>query len=110
MEISRADVIAVEALNERGAPAAGIVAGALALDLDHIGAKIGENLPGPWTRENAGKFEHTETGKRFRHELSSTHRTDGAYKCIATAVPDRKSQLQHADVMTRTMALGAISR
>ena len=62
---------AVGRRHERRAPAAGVVAGALALDLDHVGAEIGENLPRPRPRQDAGKFEHTQTGQRTRHRTSS---------------------------------------
>ena len=58
MEIGGAEMPAVGRLDERRPPAAGIVAGALALDLDDVGAEIGENLPGPGPRQDAGKLEH----------------------------------------------------
>ena len=55
VEIGGVEMAAVGRLDEWRSPAAGIVAGALALDLDHVGAKIGEDLPGPWTGENSGQ-------------------------------------------------------
>ena len=62
-------MVAVGAFDERRPPAAGIVARALALDLDHIGAEVGQHLPGPGTSQNAGEFEDAEAGKRFRHGI-----------------------------------------
>ena len=44
---------AVRVLDERRAPAAGVVA-FRAFDLDHFGAEIGQHLPRPRTREDAG--------------------------------------------------------
>jgi hypothetical protein len=58
VEIGGAEVAAVGRLDEGGAPAARIVAGAFALDLDDVGAEIGEHLPGPGARQDAGKLEH----------------------------------------------------
>jgi hypothetical protein len=60
--------------NERRPPAAGVVARAGALDLDHVGAEIGENLPGPWTRQDAGKLKHADTGQRTKHEVTPSPR------------------------------------
>src|SRR4029079_470765 len=54
--------------NEGRPPGAGIVADALALDLDHVGAEIAEDLSGPRARGNTGKLQHTQTGQRTRHE------------------------------------------
>src|SRR5262245_42739310 len=71
MEIGGAEVAAVGRRYERRAPAAGVVAGALALDLDHVGAKIGQKLPRPRSRQNAGEFEDAQTGKRTRHRQFS---------------------------------------
>jgi hypothetical protein len=48
----------VRRLDEGRPPAPRVVARALALDLDDVGAEIGENLPGPGPRQDAGQFEH----------------------------------------------------
>ena len=61
-------VVAVAVLQEGRAPAARVVAGALALDLDDVGAEVGERLPGPGACQNAGEFEDAETGEGFRHD------------------------------------------
>ena len=58
VEIGGPEMGAVTRRDEWGAPAPGIVARAFSLDLDHVGAEIGENLPSPWSRQNAGEFEH----------------------------------------------------
>ncbi len=55
VEIGGAQMAAVGCRHERRAPAAGVVAGALALDLDHVGAEIGENLAGPGPGQDAGQ-------------------------------------------------------
>ena len=52
---------AVGAGDERRAPGAGVVAGAVAFDLDHVGAEIGQDLPGPRARQNAGKLQYAQT-------------------------------------------------
>ena len=51
----------VGALNEGRPPSARIVAGTFALDLDHIGAEIGQYLSGPGPGQDAGKFKDAET-------------------------------------------------
>ena len=63
MEIGGAEMAAVGRRHERRAPAAGVVAGALALDLDHVGAEIGQKLSGPRPRQDAGEFEDAQTGQ-----------------------------------------------
>src|SRR5215813_141683 len=67
MEIGRAEMAAVGRWYEGRAPGAGIVAGALALDLDHVGAEIGEDLARPRPRQDAGKLEDTHTVEGTRH-------------------------------------------
>ena len=68
VEIGGVEVTAVGAGHERRPPGPGVVADALAFDLDHVGAEIGEDLPGPRTRQNTGKLEHAQTGQRTWHE------------------------------------------
>ncbi len=53
-------MVAVGAFDKGRTPAAGIVAGALALDLDDVGAEIGQQLPGPGSGQNPGKFKDAE--------------------------------------------------
>jgi hypothetical protein len=67
MEIGRADVFSVGAFDERWSPAAGVVANALALDFDDVGAKVRQYLSCPGSGQNAGKFEDAETRQRLRH-------------------------------------------
>ena len=62
--VGRAETAAVLVLHEGRAPAAGVVARAGALDLDHVGAEIGERLAGPGTGEDAGKLEHANARER----------------------------------------------
>ncbi len=62
---------AVGRRHERRAPGAGVVAGALALDLDDVGAEIGKDLPGPRPGQDPGKLQHAQSGEwpgrhRFR--------------------------------------------
>ena len=71
VEIGGAQMAAVGRRHERRAPAAGVVAGALALDLDHVGAEIGQNLAGPRPGQDAGKLENAHTGQRTRHRAHS---------------------------------------
>ena len=70
MEIGGAEIAAVGGFHEGRAPAAGVVAGALALDLDDVGTEIGQGLPGPGTGQNAGEFEDADSGEGFRHGFS----------------------------------------
>ena len=58
---------AVRCLDKGRPPAAGVVAGALTLDFDHVGAEIGQNLAAPGSRQDAGQFQYTQTGQRTRH-------------------------------------------
>src|SRR5262249_23638761 len=58
VEIGGAEMAAVGRLDEGRPPAPGVVPRPLALDLDHVGPEIGENLPGPRPRQDAGKLEH----------------------------------------------------
>src|SRR5262249_8440763 len=60
MKIGRPDMVTIRAFDKRRTPAAGIVARALTLNLDHVGAEIGQHLPGPGTGKNTGKFKNSE--------------------------------------------------
>ena len=64
------ELAAVGALDERRAPAARVVARAGTLDLDHVGAEIGEDLPRPRAGQNARELENTNARKRSRHVIS----------------------------------------
>ena len=64
--VGRAEPAAVLVLHERRAPAAGVVAGAGPLDLDHLGAEIGQRLPGPGTGQDARQFQHANACERTR--------------------------------------------
>src|SRR5208282_2523232 len=67
VEIGGAEMAAGGGGNERRAPAAGIVAGAGALDLDHVGAEIGQDLPGPRPGQDTGKLQYSQTGQWTGH-------------------------------------------
>ena len=58
VEIGGTEMAAVLPFDEGRAPAPRVVTGAFALDLDHVGAEVGENLPGPRSRQDAGEFQH----------------------------------------------------
>ena len=68
VEISSAEMAAVGRGDERRPPAAGVVACALALDLDHVRTQVGQDLPGPRPRQDTGQFQHAQTGQWTRHE------------------------------------------
>ena len=70
MIVGGGHLLAVRALDERRAPAARVVARAGALDLHHVGAEVGEDLPRPRAGQNARKLENANTGKRSRHVMS----------------------------------------
>ncbi len=55
------------AFHEGRAPAAGVVARARPLDLDHIGAQVSKDLPRPGPGQNARKLENTKAGEGFGH-------------------------------------------
>jgi hypothetical protein len=57
-------VLAIGALDKGRAPAAGVVAALGMLDLDDVGAEIGQQLPGPGTSQDARKLDHTDSGER----------------------------------------------
>ncbi len=46
-----------------------VVARARLLDLDHLGAEIGERLRAPRPREHAGEIENAEAGEWGGHEI-----------------------------------------
>jgi hypothetical protein len=60
MKIGRSDVATPGTLNEGWAPSTGIVSGAFPLNLDNIGAQIGQDLSGPGSGQDAGKLKDTE--------------------------------------------------
>ena len=55
--------------NEGGTPSAGVVAASGALDLDYIGAEIGQELSGPRAGEDACELENAKAAKRRRHAI-----------------------------------------
>ncbi len=63
-------VLAVPILEVGRAPAARVVAGALALHLDHVGAEIGEDLAGPGACHDAAQVEHANMRKRAAHHCA----------------------------------------
>ncbi len=77
-----AGVAAVLVLEKRRAPAAGVIARAWALDLHDVGAEIGEDLPGPWPRQDPAQVEDTDMRQRPGHfstspsDDSAMHRTE----------------------------------
>ena len=60
----------ISGLHERRPPVARVVAGAGPLDLDHVGAEIGERLSSPRTRQNARKLKNADASERSRHVRS----------------------------------------
>ena len=64
VEIGRA---ALGVGDEGRAPAARVVARAGALDLDHLGAEIGEQLSRPRPRQDARELDHPYPGERLIH-------------------------------------------
>ncbi len=60
MEVAGGEIAAVRRRHERRPPASRVVAASGTLDLDDVGAEIGEKLPGPWTGEDAGKLENAQ--------------------------------------------------
>src|ERR1700730_16658746 len=87
----------VAIVDEGRAPLPGIVAGE-ALDLDHIGAEIGKQLPGPRPGEDAGEFDDPQSGKRSGHASDSTMKERG------------RSPQRRFDPTTRAYIAGDISR
>ena len=70
MIIGGGELAAVRALDERRSPAARVVARAGALDLHHVGAEVGEDLPRPRPGQNARKLENAKPAERSRHVIS----------------------------------------
>jgi len=54
-------MVTIRAFDERRPPSAGIVTGAFTLNLDYVGAEIGQYLPGPGAGKDSGKFKNSET-------------------------------------------------
>ena len=57
-------------LDERRAPAPRLVA-LRTLDLDDLGAEIGERLPGHWTGEHSRELDHAQAGERARAQKNA---------------------------------------
>ena len=56
-------VVALGILEERGTPMARVIASAGTLDLDDVGAKVGQNLGAPRAGQDAGEVEYFEVGE-----------------------------------------------
>ena len=79
MKISRVEVGAIGAGDEGRSPLARIVAGAGPLYLDHFGAKVGKQLPRPWTGEDSGDLDHAQAGEGLvQFPIPSSRRTPGS--------------------------------
>ena len=57
-----------------------------ALDLDDVGAEIGQQLAGPWPGQDAGKLQHAQTSQRTRHETLPTSRGQAPHGVLSGAV------------------------
>jgi hypothetical protein len=66
MEIGGPKGAAILSRDEGWAPVARIIADTRPLNLDDLCAEIREQLSGPRSGENAGKFENADPGERFR--------------------------------------------
>src|SRR5690606_17902484 len=53
-------ISALRILYIRRAPMPGVVAAARTLDLDHLGPKVAQYLPGPGPGQHTGKIEHAD--------------------------------------------------
>ena len=79
VEIGRA-CFPVLTFDEGRSPFAGIIA-VRAFDLEHIGAKIGQGLPGPGSGQNTGQFENAQAfERRLGGGVTHPH-------CLASPVP-----------------------
>src|SRR3546814_12806223 len=63
-------VAAVGVLQEGRSPFPRVVADAGAFDLDHVGAEVGEDLPGPGARHDAAEVEDPDVRERDGHDPS----------------------------------------
>ncbi|MCY1443535.1 hypothetical protein D9M71_599580 [compost metagenome] len=61
------------ALDPGRAYAADVVAFALALDLDHLGAKVSEDLPSVGAGDHSGHVENADTAEYFRGDVVHGH-------------------------------------
>ena len=66
VKIGGAKMAAIGGRHEGRAPAAGVVAGALAFHLDHVGTEIGQKLPRPWPGQNSGKLQYAQASQWTR--------------------------------------------
>jgi hypothetical protein len=78
-----AGFLAVGAGQERWAPAAGVVAGAGPLDLDHIGAEVAQQLGAAGSRQHAGEIEDPQAVERAGHGSSAWILWDEAMRLVA---------------------------
>ena len=57
------------AVPERRTHAARIVAAFHALDLEHLGAQVGEHGPGKRAGQHLAQFQHTDAAQHTRHAI-----------------------------------------
>src|SRR5277367_5434459 len=74
MEVGGVELLAVFAL-------------ARALDLDHVGAEVRQNLAGPGTRENAREFDDFQPLEWFQRSLPFLLEERISYTCLNRASP-----------------------
>src|SRR5277367_3147391 len=74
MEVGGVELLAVFAL-------------ARALDLDHVGAEVRQNLAGPGTRENAREFDDFQPLEWFQRSLPFLLEERISYTCVNRASP-----------------------
>src|SRR5581483_10074500 len=92
-------VVAARVLDERRAPAAGIVAAAGALHLDYFGAEVGEDLRCEGPREHAGEIENPDAGQRAHQTLVAASTACNACRmcCSPKSLRPQESSLTTGD-------------
>src|SRR5687768_8554279 len=81
---------AVLSFNEGRSPGAGVVAALRMLDLDDVGAEIGEDLAGPGSGKNASKHKDADAVERREHAEPETGRAALCKPGLAGARPQKE--------------------
>src|SRR5262249_20366885 len=91
----------VAILDEGRSPLPGVVAGE-AFDLDHLGAEIGQKLPGPRSGQDAGELDDPQSGKGCGHASDPITKARGRSLQLHVATGRRDAYIA-GDISSRSV-------
>src|SRR3546814_19529266 len=114
MIIGRAQIFALGAGNESRPPFARVVARARPLDLDHLGAEVGEQLPAPRPRKHTRPFDDSDAFERLRTRPRMTAEcgvaTSGVHTRRSSASPSHKKKNNNNTTLSIPLLNSLMSR